>query len=162
MPKFRTAYSGQVRYETPTGTRIEKTYGYEVDNMGRRVLVQNGEKDIQDEINSYEEGCLIENIIERANMGDFSGFKGPGEFMDLTEFPKDLVEAKRSMMELENTFNSMSNDIKAKFNYSLEEFIATAGKDSWKEALGMNQGDEKMKTFEKPETTVELQKEVKE
>lgn len=158
---FRTAYSGHVRKTVPGGTGFEKEYGYDVDSKGRKIVVCTGEKNLQEEINSHLEGCLIENILARAELGDMSGFREQGTYMDTTEIPTNLIEAKREMLKLENAFNALPAEVKSKYNFSVEEFIADAGTENWATNMGINKtATEVAPTLQAAEIDVELPKEV--
>lgn len=134
---FKSAYSGWERVHTEPGKRMQDEYGYEIDKFGRKVLVKTGETDLFAKIQEDLEECKIENILARVAIGDDSVLRPDGIYADLTELPNNLLEARQMMQELENTWNSLSNEIKKKYNYDVEQYIAAAGKEDWLRDMGL-------------------------
>ena len=128
---YRTAYSEQIRFYSPTGNGMQDEYGYEVNAKGQKELVKTGEKNLYLEIQSYKEDCLIENILQRAAVGDMRDFRPQGIYADTTKLPKNMIDAKKAMVNLENTWNKLPNEIKQKYDNSVETFVTQAGTDSW-------------------------------
>lgn len=132
----KTAYSKKEReFFCPTGDGFEDEWENTVDKDGKIIPHISGRKDLYSEIQSYEEECLIENILKRASIGDMSGFKDDGMYMDTTEIPANMIEAKKKMVEMENYFNKLPAEIKEKFNFSVEEFINEAGTEVFNQKL---------------------------
>ena len=149
MPKFRSAYSGQETHHTASGQPVKNEYRYEIED-GHKKLVKIGETNIYEKIQEAYPATKIENILKNASVGDMSGFIGEGQYIDTTELPKNMIEARKSIMKLENTWNDLPKEIKEKFNYDMEEFINNSGSKEWFENLGM------IKTTEPtPEPTAE-------
>lgn len=134
---FRTAYSGQVRHTTEPGRAMQNEYGYVIDKYGRKVLVKTGETDQYETIQEALEETKIENILQRASIGDMSVFRPDGIYEDLTQLPTNLIEARRAMQNLENLWETIPNNIKNKYNNNLEEFIGASGSDSWLKDMGL-------------------------
>lgn len=159
---FRTAYSKNERHIVPSGDGTELVYGYEVDNYGRKKLTVTGTKNIYDEIQSHAEEVKIENILARAAIGDMSDFRPDGIYADITNMPNNMIAARKQMVALENTWNGLSNEIKAKYNWSMEEFIGKAGEESWLKDMGIEKNNEiieKAPTIKAPEIKTEVPKE---
>lgn len=136
MPKFRSAYSGQEAHHTASGRPVKNEYRYEIED-GHKKLVKIGESNIYEKIQEAYPATKIENILKSAAVGDMSGFIGEGQYIDTTELPKNMIEARKSIMKLENTWNELPKEIKEKFNYDIEEFINNSGSKEWFENLGM-------------------------
>lgn len=141
---FRTAYNHDhernvpfPEYATPSGRRMQDEYGYEIDKFGRKVLVKTGETDLYAKIQEELEETKIENILKRVAIGDTSVLRPDGIYADLTEMPGNLLEARQMMQELENTWNGLPNEIKKKYNYDVEQYIAAAGKEDWLRDMGL-------------------------
>lgn len=133
---FRTAYSGQVRHTCPVGSKTKKTYAYEINEKGQKELKENGTINVYEEIQAQLEETKIENVLKRVAAGDMSDFRPTGIYQDITEIPNNLIEAKKEMQKLENVWNELDKETKAKYNWSVEEFIGKAGEKSWLEDLG--------------------------
>lgn len=134
---FKTAYTGRERSTTECGSEIEEVWGYEIDKFGRKVLVRTGTKNVYEEIQASLEETKIENILKRASMGDNTVFRPDGVYADLTQLPSNLIEARQAMQNLENVWNEVPNDIKAKYHYSVDEFIGASGSDTWLRDMGI-------------------------
>lgn len=160
---FRTAYSKKERHISESGTGIEKTYGYDVNSIGQKILTETGEKNLYEEIQSYAEECKIENILKRAAVGDMSDFRANGIYQDISEIPNNLIAAKKEMVKLENMWNKLPGETKAKYGWSLDEFMSEAGKESWLIDTGFinTKVTEETPVIKADKTTVETPKEVK-
>lgn len=133
---FVTMYGEKPDHETPTGNGMQNEYGYDMNSKGQKVLVKTGEKNLYEEIQSYLEETKIENVLKRVAVGDMSDFRPQGIYQDVTEIPNNLIEARREMLKLENMWNKLPNETKAKYDFSVETFIAEAGKESWLVDMG--------------------------
>lgn len=134
---FRTAYSGQVRHHAEPGRIMQNEYGYVIDKYGRKVLVKTGETNQYEAIQEALEETKIENILQRASIGDLSVFRPDGIYEDLTQLPTNLIEARRAMQNLENLWAEVPQEIKNKYNNNLEEFIGASGSDGWLRDMGL-------------------------
>lgn len=134
---FKTPYGKTERKNVPTGNGTAAEYGYTVDSYGRKVLTETGRKNVYEEIQSYAEECKIENILARAAIGDMSDFRPDGIYQDITNIPTNFIDTRKQIVALENTWNGLSKEIKEKYNWSMDEFIAKAGEKSWLEDMGL-------------------------
>lgn len=134
---FRTAYSGQIRTTAPNGCRYQNEYAYEIDNYGRKVLTKTGETDLYAKIQESLEETKIENILQRVAIGDTSVLRPDGIYADVSEVPTNLVESMQQIQMLENEWNKLDNETKRKYNFSVEEFVAAAGKEDWLRDMGL-------------------------
>lgn len=144
---FKTAYGDRERYYTPTGDGIEEIYGYEINKYGQKVLVKQGEYSLYDKIQESLEETKIENILQKVAMGDTSVMRPDGIYADLSEVPKNMIEARKSMQKLENLWNGLDNEIKAKYDYDVDKFIGASGTESW--LLDMGLIKKKLKKYQK-------------
>lgn len=138
MPKFYTAYDRGPRRETEAGRRMRNDYELQM-HKGKKVLVKIGEHNQWEEIQSYKEECLIENILARAAAGDLEVLnKSQGIYADISETPKNLIEAQRMMMKLRNHFRQLPQEIRDKFNNNPEEYIAQFGSEEFNKKVGVD------------------------
>lgn len=128
---FKTAYSEKNRIIAPAGNEIEPIYEYQIDNKGRKYLTQTGETNIYLEIQSHLESTKIENVLARVAVGDYSDFRPDGIYADVSEIPNNLVQAKQEMQKIENLWNTLSNEVKANYNFDVNQFMAEAGTEAW-------------------------------
>lgn len=154
---FRTAYSPQIRMHVAAGRETQDIYAYALDEKsGQRYLEKTGEKNLYLEIQSYKDEVSIENIIARAKIGDMSGFRNdPGNYIDVTEIPKNLIEAKKAMTNIENVWKTLPLEIKNKYNNSIETFVAKAGSKEWAKDVGLIQPEKPIDpSLKAPETKI--------
>lgn len=136
-PIYKTAYSGREAAQTPTGRRMRDEYGYEIDSFGRKVLVKTGETDFYAKIQECLEDCKIENILARVAAGDNSVFRPDGIYADTTVMPNNMLEAMQQIQSLENTWASLDNEIKRKYNFDVGQFIGQSGSEEWLRDMGL-------------------------
>lgn len=134
---FITAYSKERRNNnsTPCGNDLEPTYGYEVDKKGLKVLKENGKKDVFSEIQTHLEDTKIENVIQRVIAGDESILRPNAIYGDISEHPKNMIEAMNMIHSLENTYSQLSDDAK-KLYPTIESFVENAGTENWMRVNG--------------------------
>lgn len=135
---FKTPYGERERVYVSSGTNgIEPVYGYEINKVGQKELVQTGETNLYKKIQSSLEETKIENILKRVAMGDDTVMRPDGIYADMTEAPKNLIEARQQMQQLENVWNGLSNEMKKKYDFSVEKFIGQSGTDEWLIDMGL-------------------------
>lgn len=133
-----TKDSTRIRYHCPTGQHIEMRHRAIMQKDGRRELIPDRKKHTYDIIQSHLEECLIENIIKRALEGDTSVLEMmKGTYTDITGAPKSLAEAQQMIIDLKQKFDELPKDIKQKFDYNVEQYIAEFGSDAWAEKTGV-------------------------
>lgn len=150
MEKFLTAYGDRKKTSTPTGTMFEPKYEYKINRLGQKKLEVVGEINIYEEIQSYAEESKLENILARCIAGDTSVLRPDGIYADITNMPHNLLEARQSMQNLENTWNNLPVEIRAKYNHSVDEFIGKSHTTEWQRDMGLLETEIK----ETPITTV--------
>lgn len=148
LPRFLTAYGARKQNNTPTGKRLELTYGYKVNKKGQKELVINGETDVYEKIQSYLEDTKIETVLARAAAGDGTVFRPDGMYGDFTSAPKNLLEAQQMMQDLQNLWGNIPNEIKKEYGFSVENFVAEAGSEKWLESMGYKQKNQEPKITE--------------
>lgn len=114
---FYTAYSSRREYHSNSGQAeyIEKTVRFLPD--GNMELVDGKVRDRQAEIDSYKESCIVSNLIKRFENGDSLALSrgAQGAFIDITSFPKNAHEALKLNRSVETLYDSLGDDIKAKY-----------------------------------------------
>ena len=80
------------------------TYCFDYDKeTGRKILVEDKEIDIQEEIQMFEQDCNIYNIINRYMYGDVNALNQVStSYADLSSAPKSLMEAMNLSLKLKN------------------------------------------------------------
>lgn len=128
---------------TEAGENVRRTYLWERNEKGEKVLRLDQTIDQQAEIDSYLEETKLENIIRRASIDpDIAARIKPdigGGIQDFTEAPQNLAELQNIMMRAEQIWDEVPKDIKLKFDNDVDKFIASFGTIEWAKNLGIYQ-----------------------
>lgn len=128
---------------TEAGESVRRTYLWERNEKGEKVLTLDQTIDQQAEIDSYLEETKLENIIRQASIDpDIAARIKPdigGGIQDFTEAPQNLAELQSIMMRAEQIWDEVPKDIKLKFDNDVDKFIASFGTVEWAENLGIYQ-----------------------
>lgn len=128
---------------TEAGETVRRTYLWERNEKGEKVLRLDQTIDQQAEIDSYLEETKLENIIRRASIDpDIAARIKPdigGGIQDFTEAPQNLAELQNIMMRAEQIWEEVPKDIKLKFDNDVDKFIASFGTVEWAKNLGIYQ-----------------------
>ena len=134
---FASRLSQRGHFYSEAGSHMHPIYEMQLDERGHKVLIQTGERDIYEEIQSYYEDTKIENIIAKCAAGDKDILnQRQGVYADITETPKNLMEAQNTIIKLQAEFDKLPVKIKEKFDNSKERFISMFGSDEFMQILG--------------------------
>ena len=137
---FKTPYQKEKEHAyIPTGDGKEIQYGYEINKTGQKVLVAQGITDRYAKIQENLESTLIENVLRSVAAGDNSVLRPQGIYADCTEQPRTLIEARKMILNLENTWNGLTTEQRRAFNNDVEKFVAESGNVEWFKKLGLVQ-----------------------
>lgn len=128
---------------TEAGETVRRTYLWERNEKGEKVLRLDQTIDQQAEIDSYLEETKLENIIRKASIDpDIAARIKPdigGGIQDFTEAPQNLAELQNIMMRAEQIWDEVPKDIKLKFDNDVDKFIESFGTVEWAKNLGIYQ-----------------------
>lgn len=128
---------------TEAGETIRRTYLWQINEKGEKVLMLDQIIDQQAEIDSYLEETKLENIIRRASIDpDIAARLIPdmgGGLQDTTEMPKNLMELQNIMLRAEQIWDEIPKEIKLKFDNDVDKFVASFGTIDWAKNLGIYQ-----------------------
>lgn len=146
---FASRTTERPRFYANAGSRERNDYQIQIDKKGHKILKQTGSHDIYQEIQSYHEECKIENILARAAAGDINALnQKTGFYGDITDTPKSLAEAQNDILRLNNYFESLPAEIRAKFDNSKERFIHLYGSSEFLDLMGLKKEEpEKTETI---------------
>lgn len=142
---------------TEAGENIRRTYLWERNEKGEKILKLDQTIDQQAEIDSYLEETKLENIIRRASIDpDIAARIKPdigGGIQDFTQAPQTLAELQSIMLRAEQIWEEVPKDIKLKFDNDVDKFIASYGSVEWAKNLGILEEKPEVKPNEeeKPE-----------
>lgn len=126
---------------TEAGESVRRTYLWERNEKGERVLKLDQVIDQQAEIDSYLEETKIENIIRRASIDpDIAERIAPelgGGIQDFTEMPHTLAELQNIMIRAEQIWDEVPKEVKLKFNNDVDNFVTSFGTVEWAKNLGI-------------------------
>jgi hypothetical protein len=126
---------------TEAGERVRRTYLWERNEKGEKVLKLDQIIDQQAEIDSYLDETKIENIIRRAsvdpNIAERIAPDLGGGIQDFTEVPHTLAEIQNVMIRAEQIWDEVPKEAKLKFDNDVNKFIASFGTVEWAKNLGI-------------------------
>lgn len=126
--KFKTQYNGRVRRYAVAGDPIACTYEPYYDDDGVLQLKVAGKVNTYLEIQSHADSVDINIILARYKNGETDVLnKVQGFFGDVTNLPKSYAEMLNLVMSGERFFDSLSTEIKEKFDHSFAQFLAQYG-----------------------------------
>ena len=135
--KFYSRLEHAPRIDAPSGSVEATTYQTRIDENGHKITEPIGKTNIYDRIQSSLEETKIENIIKRFTEGDVSAFRtGEPVYIDITEAPKTLMEAQNLIIKINDEFNTLPVEVRAKFDHSPEKYVAIYGGEEWAKAVG--------------------------
>lgn len=141
---------------TEAGETIRRTYLWEINEKGEKVLKLDQIIDQQAEIDSYLEETKLENIIRRASIDpDLAARLMPdmgGGLQDATQMPENLMELQNIMLRAEQIWDEIPKEIKLKFDNDVDKFVASFGTIDWAKNLNIYQ-EEPPKEPKKEEAT---------
>lgn len=130
-------------WTTEAGETVRRTYLWERDEKGEKVLKLDQIIDQQAEIDSYLEETKIENIVRRAsidpNIAERIAPDLGGGIQDFTEAPHTLAELQNIIIRAEQIWGEVPKEIKLKFDNDVDKFIASFGTVEWAKNLGIYQ-----------------------
>lgn len=106
------------------GSRTKPVREAVIDN-GKFKVVQVGEEDLQDYIQSFADSTNIEILVARAVNGEPELLNvRSGMYGDFTELPSNLADMERVMASAQSFYDSLSVEMKAEFG-SFNDFISS-------------------------------------
>ena len=134
---FRTQFDERLRRSSVAGSRLHIVYVPEYDDDGVLGLKADGYVDTYDKIQSHADSVDINVILSRFANGEPDILtRYQTQYMDVTEMPKTLAGALNSVISAERDFNGLPVEVRAKFNHSFSEWLASAGSSDWAEKMG--------------------------
>jgi hypothetical protein len=140
MRKFRTQFDEHPRYQCCTGSRIKKLYAPRFDENGVMDLVEKGEENLYEYIQSHKDSVDINTLLRRYAQGDPDALsRVQAAYGDFTGLPSTYADLLNAVNDGKQYFESLPVDVRAQFNHSFSEFMASMdGPDFWRK-LGVVQ-----------------------
>lgn len=124
--------------ENSSGNRMEPQYAERYDENGKAYLEKVGEVDTYEKIQSYRDECDVMAILSRYAAGDETALAAPGWYIDTSKLPSTYTEYMNMMNEQREKFDQLPLSIRNKFNNNFNEYMATAGEESWLQNMGIS------------------------
>lgn len=139
--KFGTRFNRPDVTPSDRGTAMRDIFEERIVD-GSKELVVTGQENFKDFIEASKAETQIENIIKRFQMGDINALsRAQGFYADITGMPNNLAEAQNMLIKMENDFNSLSVDIKKKFDNSFDKYVSMVSNttvDGFKDLFNLN------------------------
>lgn len=137
---------------TPVGSKFHNDYEIQISENGHKVLVKIGEHNEYEKIQEHLEETLIENILQRAELGDPLALEArKGSYLDTTQMPKTLAEAQNKILAIKQEFEQLPVNIRKEFDFSPEKYIQEYGSNGWAKAMGFIKEEPKKEEPKKEE-----------
>lgn len=121
---------------TSSGSRKKKVYGPRYDGK-KLTLIETGEIDIQDEINSHAMECDMSFILSRLANGDTSVLNNKQPiFADFRQMPSNFREILDVALNAERIFNQLDPDTRRQFDNDYRQFVYNFGTADWNKIMG--------------------------
>lgn len=124
---------------TKAGSKFEPVFELKHDDKGEIELVKRGETNIYEKIQQYADECDVSQILAKAVIDPTILNQREGFYADMTEMPKTLGEAQNMILSMQKEFDTLPVETRAKFDYSMEKYVAQFGTKEWAEAMGYTQ-----------------------
>lgn len=120
-----------------SGERFVTTYTAALDGDGRLDLVESGQYDLYESIQSHKDSVDIDLMIQRFNNGDISalGNPRPPMYLDVTDFPKSYAEMYQLVIDAKNNFEQLPLEVRDAFGHSPEAYFASFGTDGFNDIM---------------------------
>lgn len=114
------------------GSGEKPIYSTELDEHGILKVVRTGYQDMQQLINSHLGEVEIHSVLERFSMGLVSNVRDHGlQYGDFTQLPTSMADILNLQHKVEQAFDSLSDELKAKYHNSKNEWLSKAGSLDW-------------------------------
>lgn len=146
----------------PSGEKEEYRHEPEYNEWNKRVLKRTKIIPIYDIIQSHADECNFEKIIRRATEGDTTALNIiEGQYIDITEAPKNIMEAQNIMLNAKKEFENLPADTRKKFDYDYHNYMGmmldnpenfaeiTGLKAKWEEAAKIESENAAMKEMQR-------------
>lgn len=121
---FDTKYTKRERRMiSHVGEPVKKQFVGRYDYNGNIELVEDGVRNVYDEIQSYADECSMDNILRRFAAGDVSVLsKSQGVYVDASQLPEHFVDMCNLVADVEREFNLLPVEERAKYENNFVKY----------------------------------------
>lgn len=144
--KFRSFSDRPGTIPSPAGKKTRNIFIKKAaDPEGK--LVYSHTEDVYEAIQLAARGCLVKDLVSRAERGDASAIGSPAfESSDITNAPTSLMDAQNRLIEARSIFDQLPVDAKKMYNNNFSTFLeAVSSGEYLKTALANKAAIEKAK-----------------
>lgn len=153
--KFRTQFDERPRYYSNVGSRIKKLYAPRFDDAGQMELVEKGEENLYDYIQSHADSVNINTLLRRFQGGETDVLsRVQGAYGDFTGLPTSYADLLNAVNDGHQYFDSLPLEVRARFHHNFAEFMAAMDSPDFFKMLGIH--EEKPVKAEKVEKVEEV------
>lgn len=136
---FRTPIDEPITTVTPSGTEEEEILAMKIDDKGNETFYVKGKTNVWEKTQAFKEETEIETILRRVtDTGDTSILvKSNPQYIDITEMPENVFEAHQKIKEAEEVFNNLPLEIRKKYEYNFNKYLADFGTKEWQRNMGL-------------------------
>ena len=122
--KFDTKFDVRPRkMVSHVGEPVKKQFIGRYDYNGNIELVEDGVRNVYDEIQSYADECSMDNILRRFAAGDVSVLsKSQGVYVDASQLPEHFVDMCNLVAEVERQFNLLPVEERAAYENNFVKY----------------------------------------
>lgn len=144
MLNFPTVYDKTARVHCNPGSPMKTLYKPKVLDDGVLELVEAGQENLYDFIQSWKDSTDINVILARYANGDVDALsKVQGAYGDFTQFPRTYAELLNRVQQGKNMFMELPPEIREKYNYDFSQFMAAMDKpDFWEQFKAADEAKE--------------------
>lgn len=135
---FRTMLDEPVEQFSEPGSKIEDVWAMRLDEKGKEEFYIEGQTNVYEKIQAFKDEVDLENILRRVtDTGDVTLLnKRQGVYLDITETPKNLIDATNMLNRAEKEFMSLPVEVREKFENNFNKYLALAGTEEWAKNMG--------------------------
>lgn len=147
---FRTPVSEPVHKKTNSGEKLEEVLAMKLDEKGNEEFYVSGLHDTYAEIQAYADEVNLERIIDRClETGDLNILNQvKKEYIDITEMPKNLIDAKNKINAAETEFYNLPLEIREKYDNNFNKYLADVGSEEWIQNMNFNNKEPDLEPLE--------------
>lgn len=134
---FKTQYDSHDRVYVNPGNPIKTLYSPRYTDRGVLELVESGQENLYEYIQSHAQSVDIHYLLSRFVNGEVDVLsRAQGFYMDSTGLPRTYAEILNSVLAGEEAFNGLPAEIKREFNNSFSEWLAAMEDDDFAQRMG--------------------------
>lgn len=135
---FRLPFGAHERFHQNPGSGEKQLYAPRFTEDGALELVEDGKEDFYGYIQSFAESVDIHKILERFQAGETDALSQvQGTYGDFTSMPKTYAELLNRVIDGRQWFDELPVEIRANFNHSFTEFMASMDDPDFLQRMGM-------------------------